>query len=246
MPAADLRRDLPRLPLRLRSRLRGRSAGEIVGLIVKNLRHAADALSSEARALRHADRAFDRRWGTDTAGQISVHDLGLDRAALASSRRYHASTADMLAAPVALLGIDPARTDFIDYGAGKGRVVMLAALMGFRSATGVELSARLCAVARDNIDRFAVRRGEPIAASIVHTDAAAFDPRGREILAYLYNPFDAAVLTRVRHRLEAALAAGTTRVHLVYANPEHAAVFADSPGWRTGPTLPGIATFTNR
>lgn len=228
---------------RVYSRVRGRSAGELAGLVVKNIAHLITALSPQSRARRAQDHAFDRRWGTDTSGGISVHDLGFDRAVIAQCNRYEASDAAMLQAPVEALELDPSACDFIDYGAGKGRVVMLAMAMGFRTVTGVELAESLCRTARENIQRFQIRSGAATPATILQCDATAFSPEGKHIVAYFFNPFGAQIMDAVRGKLEEALAGGTERVTIIYANPEQHAVFASASGWMEGPSLPGIATF---
>lgn len=195
------------------------------------------------RAEKDADRAFDRRWGTDTSAGLSVRAMGFDAAQIAECRRYDPSREAMLRDPVAALGLDPAAWDFIDYGAGKGRVLMLAMEMGFRSVTGIELSDQLCTIARTNIARFADGSGAPTRVAVLQGDATTITPAGRQILAYFYNPFGPTIMAGVRKRLEAALHDGAQRVIVIYANPEHAAVFGAAPGWRAGPSLPGIATF---
>lgn len=42
----------------------------------------------------------------------------------------------------------------IDYGAGKGRVLILSSLIGFRNIVGVELSPKLYEKAKNNIDNY--------------------------------------------------------------------------------------------
>lgn len=225
------------------SRLRGRSPVDLVALGWKNLRHASAALSRSSREQRAQDTAFDRQWGTDTSGGVSVHNLGFDRARIAHCRRYDPSSEAMLRQPVALLGLEPSECDFIDYGAGKGRIVMLAMEMGFRSVVGVELSAKLCDIAEANVARFAIQHDTMPAARIVRGDATHFTPGGRHIVAYFYNPFDAFVMAEVREKLEAARRNGTARVTVIYVNSEHHHVFGDAPGWTRGPVLKGLATF---
>ncbi|QNA84991.1 class I SAM-dependent methyltransferase [Sphingomonas sp. So64.6b] len=224
------------------SRLRGRSAGQVLQLIVKNIRHAIAGLSPERRARRIADLAFDRRWGTETSRSVSIHELGIARSRMAQCNRYDPSSAGMLTDPLAALDLDPTAHDFIDYGAGKGRVMMLAMELGFARVTGIELSTRLCEVARANIERFRSQHIGMPAGRVIGADATMFVPSGRDIIAYFYNPFDATVMTVVRHRLESALRHRTGRVVVIYANPEHGAVF-DAPGWSHGPSTPGVATF---
>jgi predicted RNA methylase len=149
----------------------------------------------------------------------------------------------MFQEPLRALRIAPRDYAFVDYGAGKGRVLMLAMLSGFQRVTGVEISARLCAVARENLARFAEQNGRVPNARIVESDAGAFVPEGSHILAYLYNPFGRVILDEVRRQLEGCLQCGTKRIVVIYANPEHASVFSGSDIWEAGPVTPGTATF---
>lgn len=225
------------------SRLRGRGLSELGLLVAKNVQFAARSLTRSERARRAADRSFDRLWGTNTSGGLSVHDLGIDAERMIHCRRYDPSSEAMLRDPVALLGLDPREFDFVDYGAGKGRMVMVAWGMGFRSATGIELSQRLCDIASRNLARYKFRLGRCSLGGVIQADAASFTPKGRKILAYLYNPFDATIMVEVRQRLEAAMSEGAEQIIVVYTNPEHGFVFADAPGWMVVGSLPGAAIF---
>jgi len=212
----------------LADRLRGRSLAQVARLTGKTVAHALRRQSPRARAIRHADRAFDRQWGTDTSDVVGVGALGFDADRAARAVHYQPSSPAMLEGPVRALGIDPAAWDFVDYGAGKGRMVMTAAQLGFRSATGIELSEQLCAIARRNLAVFAAACPAAAPARIVSADATAHQPEGERILAYFYNPFDQVILAAVRDRLEAT----GREVCVVYTNPVHAAVF-DREGWQS-------------
>jgi SAM-dependent methyltransferase len=225
------------------SRIRGRDLIGIVQLAVLNARHACTALTPAARARRAADQAFDKKWGTDTSRPISVHDLDIGRTRMAQCNRYEASSEAMLLEPLAALGIDPGEYDFIDYGAGKGRVLMLALQAGFRSVTGIELSARLCATAQSNLDKFSCDWAAARSVKVIGADATMYLPAGDCILAYFYNPFDALIMNVVRQRLERAMRTATSRVVVIYANAEHAAVFRDANGWAEGASSRGVGTF---
>ncbi len=230
---------------RLTSLFRDRSPVEIARLVVLNLVAGVRALTPAARRAKRAESAFDRRWGTDTAGEISVRALGFTGEQLTRYHRYAASAETMVAPAIERLGIDPARYHFIDYGAGKGRALMFALQLGFGRVTGVELSDALCDVARRNLTLF--RAANPDRAEVVvhRGDATAFRPDGARILAYFYNPFGPEVMAAVRTMLEAARDAGAEAVHVVYANPEYGEVF-DSPGWRTVSVAPGVSVFSYR
>jgi SAM-dependent methyltransferase len=120
---------------------------------------------------------------------------------------------------------DPADYTFIDYGAGKGRALVLAAEMGFRRVVGVELFESLCAEARANIAARAGRDPRAAAIELLCMDAAAYVPPPGNLFCYFYNPFDDVVLRKVLARLEAALQAAPRRLVIAYSNPQHADVF---------------------
>lgn len=212
----------------IEARLRGRTPLELSRLVAKSVAQAVRRQLPDRRAARALDRAFDRRYGTDTSAEVRLHALGFADDVRASCNHYQASSTTMLTDPVRALGIDPAEWHFIDYGAGKGRVVMVAAELGFASATGVELSAPLCAIAEDNFRRFAAARPECATPEIACIDATSYEPRGDRLLVYFYNPFDAALMARTLDRLERVPASA---MQVIYANPVHAEVF-DRPRWR--------------
>ena len=245
-PAERRSRSLARIvPPAILSRMRGRGPRELIRLALLNVRAGIRAAGRNERARRRADRAFDLRWGTETSSGLSVHELGIARSRLANCRRYDPSSEAMLREPLAALAIDPAAFDFIDYGSGKGRVLMLAMADGFARVTGVEISGKLCAIARDNVERFASQHEAMAPARILHVDAGRFEPRGRNILAYFYNPFDRLIMDEVRRRLEASLSAGSERIVVIYANPEHAEVFTEA-GWEEGPRTAATRSFVAR
>jgi hypothetical protein len=96
---------------------------------------------------------------------------------------------------------------------------MLASEFGFRKIIGVEYAAALCEIARDNLQRTAA--GAPAASPVVIRccDAAEYDFPERESVVYLFNPFDAVVLTKVLERLAASLERAPRKVWLIYMFP---------------------------
>lgn len=230
---------------RIRTMLRDRGVREIVRLAGVNIIAGFAALTSAARRARRDEAAFDRRWGTDTATGVSVRALGFTGAQLRRCHRYNASSEAMLVPAIERLGIDPAAFHFVDYGAGKGRAMMIALQLGFARVTGVELSGVLCGIARANLARFRAQNPDEAAVAVVEGDATTFRPEGPRLLVYFYNPFGAEIMTEVRRTLEAAGDAGAQALHVVYANPECGAVF-EAPGWRTISAVPGVSVYSYR
>lgn len=110
---------------------------------------------------------------------------------------------------------------FVDLGSGKGRVVLEAARYPFRRVIGVEIAAELTAVARANIaachDR--MRCG---AIELVTADVVEYRLPADVTIAYLYNPFRAAVFEVFLTRLIDMLDRDPRPFRLIYSTPmEH-------------------------
>lgn len=197
---------------------------------MKTLVHAARSLGPSAAAARARDGAFDRRWGTDTSGTVSLSALAVDPARARHGVRYQASDGDALERVVRGFGIDPAEWSFVDYGSGKGRVVLTAAQLGFARAIGVEFSPELCRIAQENARLFAAAGGTARPPEFVQADAGIFEPPPGPLLAYLYNPFGPPVIDEVAARLAAKAQAGD-HVLVAYRDARHLDSFLSTYAW---------------
>jgi len=174
---------------------------------------------------RRAGQRFDAERGVVTEALMFLGDLDPEAIGsnLAHATHYEATPVADFERLLAHIPFALEDATFVDLGAGLARVVLLAAMQPFRQVIGVEISPALAAIARDNL------RSAPRATfrchdvRIVRGDAAAYRfPRGR-LVVYLYNPFDAAVLTPIVARL----ATVRCETALVYHTPvERAAIEA--------------------
>jgi SAM-dependent methyltransferase len=87
--------------------------------------------------------------------------------------------------------VDPAST-FIDYGAGLGRVTILATRLGFKQVIGIDFSEDLVAKARDNLRAARSHLRSP--AIIIMADAASFEPPEDTSVIFFHNPFAGSIL----------------------------------------------------
>jgi SAM-dependent methyltransferase len=115
---------------------------------------------------------------------------------------------------------------FVDFGAGKGRVVFLAARYPFKRVVGVEVSAVLSAVARDNVERSRARlRCREV--EIVTSDVLDYAIPDDMSVAFFFNPFRGHVFATVVERLLASVDIHPRRLRLIYRNPaEHELLMA--------------------
>jgi len=176
------------------------------------------------------DRSFDQQYGVDTAGTVAVQDLEAPAELREQVHRYEAAEPDFVNFLIDRIGL-ASRVDylFIDIGAGKGRVMLLAALAGFRQVIGVEMDSGLARSARDNIERFG-RQHHDASFALVEADATSFAFPPVATVLFLNNPFDAELIDKMLEGLERAHAGGTSDVVLLYMHSLHAEVIR-ARGW---------------
>lgn len=176
-------------------------------------RHVATALD------KLLDRHFDWAFGTDTRAVVENADQrDVESPNLARGIRYEPTRVVPFRRVLRAARI-PHDGTFVDLGCGKGRACMLAAIYGFASVVGVDYSPQLCRVAERNLDVFRSRTGRRFASRIRALDAADYDFAKDDAVVYLFNPFDAGVLSAVIARLRRSLALHPRRVWIVYQNP---------------------------
>jgi SAM-dependent methyltransferase len=195
------------------------------------LGHAGRRTAGTLRAVR--ERATDAWLGVDTRGWVDSAS-GLRDVARGGDPKSYAPL-DLLwwMRVLAAVPLDPAGSTFVDLGAGRGRVLVLAARMGFRRVIGVELDPRLMSDAQRNVARWsASRRGQRqgTAISVLHADAADFEWPPGPVLVSLFNPFGAETLRRVLDRHRGPGRPGD-EVFVAYFNPVHRQVFEEQPGF---------------
>ena len=173
---------------------------------------------------------FDRLYGTDTGGLTPRSELLTGHANDAHLTAYYGVAPSILDALIALwlrskpqLPID--RYTFLDIGAGKGRALMVASKHPFLDTVGVELNPALTAVARRNLQLFAVHGEQLSPASVVEGDILEAPLPSGPTLAYMFHPFEAPVVRRLLQRVEQhyrELGEGEGVFDLLYVNAEHA------------------------
>lgn len=174
---------------------------------------------------RRQDAGLDRKYGVDTQGRIAdLRALGASGPHARNATCYEAIQIKVFRQILRALPIDPGHYAFIDFGSGKGRAVMLAALAGFKHVVGIEFAPALHGIAQDNVARLkrARRRLGPI--ELVCQDVAHFVVPAQPCVCFLYNPFDAVMLRRVLNNIAASLRRHPRDLWIVYRNPVHAEV----------------------
>jgi len=171
-----------------------------------------------ARALsKLGDAGYDRAHGVRTAGVVETGEMAdVQSPRRAGAMRYEPTRARPFRRFLEALDL-PRDGTFVDIGCGRGRVLVMAAQMGFRRVVGVEFSPVLCRQARENV---AALHEAGTVIDVVEEDAALYRFEPDQNVIYMFNPFDEAVMNEVLDRIDESLREAPRTIWLVYQHPE--------------------------
>ncbi len=175
-------------------------------------------LKSASRIL--ADYWFDLKYGTDTMRRVEVDSLDTDSGNKARATPYQATKMRPLLKLFRKLAL-PKDGVFVDIGCGKGRVLLIAAQLGFRKVVGIEFSSRLCEHARENAELFLKKYPSSSAIEVIETDVTRYEFKEDENIFFLYNPFDSIVLGQVLDKIGKSVLKAPRDIWMIYNNPAH-------------------------
>jgi predicted RNA methylase len=187
------------------------------------------------------ERYFDQHLGIHTARRPEFDQLDEYGA---ESVRYEPLPYSLVRTALAA-AVQPAtvgRDVFLDYGAGLGRVVIMAATHPFKRVLGVELLERLTRLAAENLR--AARGSLKAPAEVLTRDARQFEVPDDVTIACLFNPFTGEVMADVQRRIEASLRRAPRRLQVIYAHPDDQANLFASCRWLGAPRRLPVGVFS--
>ncbi len=147
------------------------------------------------------DKRFDRRHRVDTCGSIAVGDIPTESVNKKNGFEYGPIPVKSFRFMLDHIPGNPADYVFVDYGCGKGRALLLAAGRPFQRVVGIEYSAPLAWIAKNNFSIY--RKGVLLCKSfeIMHVDAMLYEPPSESAVLFFYSPFNRSVLKPVLDRI---------------------------------------------
>jgi SAM-dependent methyltransferase len=167
---------------------------------------------------------WDAKYGTETGACVDLDNLTIRHASRGYGERYQASDPGVLPDSIRFMGIAPGEYRFIDLGCGKGRMLIVAADLGFRSCVGVEFADELARAAKANVATSGFKT-----IGIVHGDAGAYAFKDDPFVLYLFNPFSKPIMQRVRDNL---LKLKRANYCIIYKNARERQIFDEMPTLR--------------
>jgi SAM-dependent methyltransferase len=168
--------------------------------------------------------AYDRWLGIETKRSVS------DGRDVSNADPYDPTEPKYLFWVFRNLSIEAREYSFVDFGSGKGRVLIAAAKYPFLQVVGVEYSRDLHEAAMANIR--SAKRMKCSNISSVCMDAKEFSIPETPCVLYFYNPFKGQTMDRVLSNIQESLLRSPRPLFLVYVHPVLHHVFIRQPGLR--------------
>ena len=163
------------------------------------------------RVVRQIRSARGQWWdwlhGVQTTGDVELPWLKIVGSNRSHGNLYQATAPKRVKAILSRLELDYPQYTFIDFGSGKGRVLLIASGFPFRAVIGVEFAEELHHVATENVRKY--RRATLRCGTIecLLKDAADFVLPESPLVLFFFNPFAKPVMLAVMENLKQSLAA---------------------------------------
>lgn len=108
---------------------------------------------------------------------------------------------------------------FVDFGSGKGRMLLIASEYPFRRIIGVEFAAELHEAAVQNIKNFTNPKQRCTEIEALAMDAAEFPIPDDRCVFYFYTPFRPPLMKKVLERIGDSYRAKPRKMYILYAKP---------------------------
>jgi predicted RNA methylase len=190
------------------------------GKIVDSIKERGLRRTVEIILSKLGDFWYDIRFGTNTVRCIELYELEIKSENKYRGRFYQPTSARAFKALMNILDF-PSDSVFVDLGAGKGKVLLMARDYGFKRVVGVEFSHELCEIAKRNLSVYRRKAVADVDVEIIESDVVDYEIKDEENVFFLYNPFDPVVMSSVLRNVDKSLEKKPRRIWLIYLTPVH-------------------------
>ncbi len=172
-----------------------------------------------------SDYVFDNKYGVETRKSIPLSKLTIKSVNKCNGIDYDPVNYFILRDIFVSLSPCFNRGNFVDFGSGKGRVMLLASQYGFEKIIGVEFSKKLCDICKNNLCKTSEWNERKNKFQIENIDAEKYYPNKNDRVFFFFNPFKGRVLDSVLDNIDASLREHERDIMLIYVMPVQAENF---------------------
>lgn len=166
----------------------------------------------------------EKKYELDTVKINNLQHENISSENLLHASIYQATNYFLIEKAIEYLKSEKANRGLVDFGCGKGRVLVVAAYYGFKNITGIDFSNRLCAEADANVEK--IKPFFPdVAFNVICSDAVLYKIEKDKNCFFFFNPFDEVVLLTIVKKILFFLKETPGKVYVIYVNPVHKDVF---------------------
>jgi 16S rRNA G966 N2-methylase RsmD len=164
-----------------------------------------------------SEKIGEEKFGINTTGVDLLKNLKKEGVDISHSTIYMPAPYDMLQYFFEQIKINSFK-HFLDIGCGKGRAMCVAASYGIKKISGIEFSKALFTTAEKNC--LGTKKYFPKTKfKLYHNDAFYFKIEKEVDCIFMFNPFDAVIMSGVLENIEISLAKHPRKITIVYFNP---------------------------
>ena len=168
---------------------------------------------------RVLDPSTEQLFFKPTRTPVALEGLTIRGPNRAHGHDYRPTPCSIFEWTIAAIDYDFSRLTFVDYGAGKGRVLLLASEHPFAAVGGIEFAEELHDDAVMNIAQYPRSRMKCRNVECVLEDASTLGPPEGDLVNYFFNPFSRELFAEVLHNLVMSYRKRPRRLYLILIEP---------------------------
>ncbi len=168
---------------------------------------------------------FDYKFGVETRTIVPLDRLKIMSENKSCGVDYWPTNYYLLKNVFSNLRLNFSESNFVDYGAGKGRAMLFASQYGFKKVKGIEFSRELSQICQRNIRTYLKKKKQFFDYQILNMDAVNYQVQNEDNVFYFYNPFTERVMENVLVNIDESLKKKKRDIALIYVNSDFSEYF---------------------
>jgi len=160
--------------------------------------------------------AFDSKYSINTRGRSQPNPHNIEGNNVNRGKEYQGYSYYFFKIFMKNLPVNFSESVFIDFGSGKGRVLIMAAEFNFKRVFGIEFAEEFYEESLKNTGKAKLNTDK---LEIIHTDAVNFQIPDDTNVMFFFNPFDEEIMEGVLKNIDESKSKNSRDIYLVYTSP---------------------------